>query len=61
MIRWIDQPFLAPFLARVAPPDREACGAEVIWRMVQDTRCRKHPSACGLHGEHIHAMFGFGL
>jgi hypothetical protein len=38
MIRWIDQPFLAPFLACVAPPDGEAFGATVIERMVQATR-----------------------
>jgi hypothetical protein len=57
MIRWIDQPFLAPFLPCVAPPDREAFRAEVIERTVQATRCRRHPSALGLHGEHIHATF----
>ncbi len=38
MIRWIDQPCLAPFLPYVAAADREAFRAEVIQGMITATR-----------------------
>ncbi len=38
MIRWVDQPSLVPFLARVPPPDKQAFRAWVVAKMIQETR-----------------------
>ncbi|NLW50915.1 MAG: methyltransferase domain-containing protein [Candidatus Brocadiaceae bacterium] len=38
MVRWVDQPSLVPFLARVPAGEKEALRAHVIRRMIEETR-----------------------
>ena len=38
MIRWIDQPSLVPFIARVADRDKESFRGFVVSRMIEETK-----------------------